>query len=56
MHACTDFRIDYKATFSRLLSIHPKIDDYHNWANLVFRKVAANFSLPRKGIIEEIEL
>lgn len=52
----TDFRIDHKATFSRLLSIHPKIDDHHNWANLVFRKLVANFSLPRKGIIEEIEL
>jgi hypothetical protein len=51
----TDFRIDFKAHFSRWLLLHPKIDDYDNWTQLVFKKLVANFSLSRKGVIEEIE-
>jgi len=55
MHT-TDFRIDYKTTFSRLLSIYLRIDYYYNWIDLIFGKLVADFSFPRKGIIEEIEL
>lgn len=51
----TDFRIDLKAHLSRLLSFHPKIDDYDNWTQLILRKLVANFSLSRKGLFEEIE-
>lgn len=51
----TDFRIDFKASFSRLLSLHPRMDDYYNWTHLILRKLVANFSLSRKGVIEEIE-
>jgi len=51
----TDFRIDFKASFSRLLSLHPRMDDYYNWTHLILTKLVANFSLSRKGVIEEIE-
>ena len=50
----TDFRIDVTTSFSRLLPIHPKVDDYHNWTQLILEKLIANFCLSRKGIIEEI--
>ena len=51
----TDFRIDFKTHFCRLLSFHPKIDDYDNWTRLMLRKLVVGFSLSRKGVIEEIE-
>jgi len=49
----TDFRIDVSTSFSRWLSIHPRIDDYHNWKRLIFEKLVANFCLSRRGVIEE---
>jgi len=51
-YSSVDFRIDMQVSFSRLLSIHPSIDDYHNWARLVLEKLVANFSLSRREIIE----
>jgi len=45
----------FAASFSRWLSIHPKVDYYHNWARLVIEKLVANFALRREEFIQEID-
>jgi len=51
----TDFRMDFQASFSRLLVIHWRRDDYYNWVRLWRRKLVANLALDKTAIIKEIE-
>jgi len=51
----TDFRMDFQASFSRLLLIHWRRDDYYNWVRLLRQKLVANFAFDKTAFIKEIE-
>jgi hypothetical protein len=50
-----DYRIDYQATFSPILLLYWKRDDYYNWAQLIKQKIVANFALDKTIFIKDIE-
>lgn len=50
-----DFRMDFQASFSRLLLIHWRRADYYNWVRLLRQKLVANFALDKTVFIKEIE-
>ena len=47
-----DFRIDFFASFSRLLSFHRNNKEYYNWVDLIRRKLIANFALDKQEYIQ----
>jgi hypothetical protein len=49
-----DFRIDFSASFSRLLPFHPNNKDYYNWVDLIRRTLIANFALDKEEYIRKI--
>jgi hypothetical protein len=51
----TDYRIDYQATFSPILLLYWKRDDYYNWAQLIKQKIAANFALDKTPFIKDVQ-
>ncbi len=51
----TDFRMDFQASFSSLLLIHWRRDDYYNWVRLLRQKLVASFALDKTAFIREIE-
>ena len=50
-----DFRLDFRASFSRLLLLHWRRDDYYNWVRFLRQKIVASFALDKTVFIKEIE-
>jgi hypothetical protein len=51
----TDFRMDFRVSFSRWLLIHWRRDDYYNWVRFLKQKLVANFALDKTALIKEIK-
>jgi hypothetical protein len=50
-----DFRMDFQASFSRLLLIRWGRVDYYNWVRLLRQKLVASFALDETVFLKEIE-
>jgi len=50
-----DFRMDFQASFSRLLLVCWGRTDYYNWVRLLRRKLVANFALDKAVFFKEID-